>query len=204
MQNREKEKDITDNTPLRSGKGSLYEGGVRVPFIIRWPGVTTPGSVCDVPTIHVDIYPTIVEVAAAPAPKHTLDGESLVKLFQQPSAQLKRDAIFQHFPGYLGAGPGLWRTLPVTIMQSGEWKLMEYLENNRLELYNLKSDIGETHNLADEQPEVAMRLHARMVAWRREVQAPMPTQNDGSSIPKKTKKSKKKAKQADESQGFSF
>jgi len=186
---------ITDNAPLRSGKGSLYEGGVRVPFIVRWPGVTKPGSTCDVPAIHVDIFPTMLELTGAPKPRQVLDGESLVKLFRDPSAKLQRDAIFQHFPGYLGSGPGLWRTTPVTIMQSGDWKLMEYLEDGKLELYNLRNDLGETKNLAAEKPEIAGQMHARMVAWRKDVNAPMPVKNDGSGKPAAEKKGKGKAKQ---------
>ncbi|MCU0962605.1 MAG: sulfatase [Pirellulaceae bacterium] len=168
---------ITDNAPLRSGKGSLYEGGVRVPLIVRWPGVTRPGSVCDQPTIHVDIFPTLLEIAAAPPPPQVLDGESLVRLLRDPEATLHREAIFQHFPGYLGSGPGLWRTTPVTIMQCGDWKLMEYLEDGKLELYNLRDDLGETRNLAAEVPEKTQELHARMVAWRQQVNAPMPVKN---------------------------
>ena len=77
--------DVTDNAPLRSGKGSLYEGGTREPFIVRWPGVTEPGSSCNVPTIHVDLFPTMLELAAAPKPRQQLDGESLVKLFRDPT-----------------------------------------------------------------------------------------------------------------------
>jgi arylsulfatase A-like enzyme len=97
--------DTTDNAPLRSGKGSLYEGGTRVPFIVRWPGVTQAASSCDVPTIHVDVFPTLAEIGQAPAPEgQLLDGESLAPLFRDPAARLKREAIYQHFPGYLGAG----------------------------------------------------------------------------------------------------
>jgi arylsulfatase A-like enzyme len=184
---------VTDNAPLRSGKGSLYEGGTREPFIVRWPGVTKPASTCEVPTAHVDIFPTFLELAAAPKPRQVLDGESLVKLFRDPTAKLQRDAIFQHFPGYLGSGPGLWRTTPVSVIQAGDWKLMEYLEDGKLELYNLRDDIGETKNLAAEMPEKAKELHARLVAWRKEVNAPMPTKNDGSAAagpPKKKGKRK--------------
>jgi arylsulfatase A-like enzyme len=178
---------ITDNAPLRSGKGSLYEGGTREPFIVRWPGVTTPGSSCNVPTIHVDIFPTFLEITNAPAPRQVLDGESLVKLFRDGSAKLHRDAIFQHFPGYLGSGPGLWRTTPVSLIQAGNWKLMEYLEDGRLELYNLSDDIGETKNLAGEMPDKAKELHNRLVAWRAEVNAPMPTKNNGETSAPKSK-----------------
>ncbi|MBM3872058.1 MAG: sulfatase [Verrucomicrobia bacterium] len=182
---------ITDNTPLRSGKGSLYEGGTREPFIVRWPGVVPPGSKCEVPTIHVDIFPTMLEIAAAPKPRQVLDGESLVKLFRDPAAKLTRDAIFQHFPGYLGSGPGLWRTTPVSLIQSGDWKLMEYLEDGKLELYNLRDDIGETKNLAKEIPDKAKELHARLVAWRKEVKAPMPKPNKPSETPAALPKEKK-------------
>ena len=184
---------VTDNTPLRSGKGSLYEGGTREPFIVRWPGVTKPASTCEVPTAHVDIFPTFLELAAAPKPRQVLDGESLVKLFRDPTAKLQRDAIFQHFPGYLGSGPGLWRTTPVSVIQAGDWKLMEYLEDGKLELYNLRDDIGETKNLAAEMPEKAKELHARLIAWRKEVNAPMPTRNDGSATGTPKKKGKRKA-----------
>jgi len=190
--------DVTDNGPLRSGKGSLYEGGTREPFIVRWPGVTKPGSICDVPTIHVDLFPTFLELAAAPKPRQVLDGESLVKLFRDPAAKLQRDAIFQHFPGYLGAGTDSWRTTPVSLIQIGDWKLMEFLEDGRLELYNLRNDIGESRNLAKEMPEKAKELHARLVAWRAEVKAPMPTKNDGSTVAPKNKGKAKKNKTEEE------
>lgn len=178
---------ITDNAPLRSGKGSLFEGGTRVPFIVRWPGVTKPGSSCDVPTIHVDIFPTLLEITGAPNPKQVLDGESLTKLFRDPTPALQRDAIFQHFPGYLGSGPGLWRTTPVSLVQIGDWKLMEFLEDGRLELYNLREDIGETKNLAKDHPAKAKELYDRLVAWRAEVHAPMPTKNDAKAAKPKAK-----------------
>ena len=119
-----------------------------------------------------------------------LDGESLVKLFRDPTAKLERDAIFQHFPGYLGAGGNTWRTTPVSLIQSGDWKLLEFLEDGRLELYNLRSDLGETKNLATEMPAKAQELHARLVAWRTEVQAPMPTKNVGGGTSEKKGKGK--------------
>lgn len=169
--------DVTDNAPLRSGKGSLYEGGTRVPLIARWPGVIAPGGRCDLPTIHVDLFPTLLEATGAPAPAQVLDGESLVPLFKNPAGRLKREAIFQHFPGYLGAGAGRWRTLPVSVVQQGEWKLLEFLEDGRLELYHLGDDLGETRNLAEEQPERTRELKARLEAWRRSINAPMPQAN---------------------------
>ncbi len=187
--------DITDNAPLRSGKGSLYEGGTRVPFIVRWPGVTTAGSSSGIPTIHVDLYPTFLEIAGAPAPENQpLDGESLAPLFRDPKAALKRDAIYQHFPGYLGAGENTWRTTPVGLIQSGPWKLMEFFEDHRLELYNLNDDIGETKNLATAQPDKVRELHAKMIAWRESVGAKMPTPNTPTEAPKKKGKGKGKGK----------
>jgi arylsulfatase A-like enzyme len=187
--------DVTDNTPLRSGKGSLYEGGTRVPFIVRWPGVTKPGATCDVPAIHVDMFPTFLALAGAPAGPQKLDGESLVPLFRDPAAKLQREAIYQHFPGYLGAGPGSWRTTPVSLIHSGDWKLMEFLEDHRLELYNLRADLGESKNLAAENPEKAKELHAKLVAWRADIKAPMPTPNQPGSEPAPKKKGKKAAAQ---------
>jgi arylsulfatase A-like enzyme len=159
--------------------------------------VTRPGTTCDVPTIHVDIFPTLLEIATAPKPRQVLDGESLVKLFRDPAAKLQRDAIYQHFPGYLGAGPGLWRTTPVSLIQSGDWKLMEYLEDGKLELYNLREDLGEKRNLAKEMPDKAKELHARLVAWRAEVKAPMPKPNqpEKASAPPTEKKGKGKKRQ---------
>ena len=189
---------ITDNTPLRSGKGSLYEGGVRVPFIVRWPGKVAAGSALGAPTAHVDLFPTLLELAGAAKPRQVLDGESLLPVMLGKAPSLKRDAIFQHFPGYLGSGPGLWRTTPVSLIQQGDWKLMEYLEDGHLELYNLKDDLGETKNLATANPDKAKELHERLIAWRKETKAPMPTPNkpgadEAAPAAKKTGKGKKKA-----------
>ncbi|AMV22055.1 sulfatase [Planctomyces sp. SH-PL14] len=187
--------EITDNAPLRSGKGSLYEGGTRVPFIVRWPGVVTAGTSVDVPTIHVDLFPTLLAIGGAPAPEQKLDGESLVPVLKDSSARLKREAIYQHFPGYLGAGPGFWRTTPVTLIHEGDWKLMEFLEDGRLELYNLRDDLGESKNLAESQPEKAAQLLAKLKAWRAEVAAPMPerkTASDSTEPPARKKPKKKK------------
>ena len=193
--------DITDNAPLRSGKGSLYEGGTRDPFVVRWPGVTKPGSTSDVPTIHVDVFPTLLEIAGAETPKHMLDGESMVKIFRDPAATLQREAIYQHFPGYLGAGGGTWRTTPVGLIEVGDWKLMEFFEDGRLELYNLRDDIGESKNLAKENPDKTKELHTKMLAWREAIHAPMPTKNDGKksdTAPAAPRKGKGKAKPVDE------
>jgi arylsulfatase A-like enzyme len=185
--------DITDNHPLRSGKGSLYEGGTREPFIVRWPSMVPEGKTCNVPTIHVDVFPTFLEVGAAPHPRQVLDGESLLSLFKDPSGELKRDAIFQHFPGYLGAGSGKWRTTPVSLIQAGDWKLMEFLEDGRLELYDLKNDIGESRNLALAVPEKTKQLKDRLDRWRQQVNAPMPTKNVPSAAKERPQRAQKRA-----------
>ena len=188
-------RDVTDNRPLRCGKGSLYEGGTRVPFIVRWPGVTQPGAICEVPTIHVDLYPTFLEIAGAAAPaNYVLDGASLVPLFRDASGSLGREAIYRHFPGYLGSGGNTWRTTPVSLVQVGPWKLMEFLEDNHLELYNLADDLGESKNLAEQMPEKAEELHARLVKWREAIAAPMPTPNTPRPVakPKTGKKRNRK------------
>ncbi|MFM9093131.1 MAG: aryl-sulfate sulfohydrolase, partial [Verrucomicrobiota bacterium] len=118
----------------------------------------------------------------APLPAgQVLDGETLLPLLRDPDARLARAAIFQHFPGYLGAGPGQWRTTPVSLIHEGDWNLMEFLEDGRLELYNLREDLGERVNLAAAEPERARALHARLLAWRRELNAPLPTPNPGAS-----------------------
>jgi arylsulfatase A-like enzyme len=192
--------EITDNSPLRSGKGSLYEGGTRVPFIVRWPGVAPANTTCNTPTIHVDLYPTLLELTKSPKPEHTLDGESLAALIKAPAGSLKREAIYQHFPGYLGAGQGSWRTTPVSLIHQGDWKLMEFHEDGRLELYNLKDDLGESKNLAESESSKASELHKRLLAWRDEIHAPMPERKPAGATddaPAKAKKKNKKKQAAD-------
>lgn len=166
--------DVTDNAPLRSGKGSLYEGGIRVPLVVRWPGVAPAGATCECPTLHVDFFPTLLEVGAARRPRQALDGTSLLRLIRDPAATLDRDAIFHHFPGYIGFGRDVWRTTPVSVVQAGNWKLHEFLEDGRLELYDLATDLGETNNLAAAEPDRAAALRRRLAEWRTSVAAPMP------------------------------
>ncbi len=161
------------------------------------PGVAPAGTVCGAPCIHVDVFPTLIEIAHATRPANQpLDGVSLVPVIRSPSSSLDRDAIFQHFPGYLGAGAGAYRTTPVSIIQSGDWKLMEFLEDNRVELYHLGEDLGETKNLAQAKPEKAQELLDKLHAWRSDIGAPMPAKNTPSKQPKagESKKKRKKAK----------
>lgn len=189
------EPGITDNAPLRGGKGMLYEGGIRVPYIFRWPGKIPPRTECNVPIISVDLYPTLLEIAGGKAPAdHLLDGASYAKLlFAGGKGELKRDAIYWHFPGYLGAGADAWRTTPVGAIRAGDWKLQEYFEDGHLELYNLRDDLGQRRDLAASQAAKTRELHEKLLAWRKTVNAPMPTRNTAqeSSAPVGKKKKKK-------------
>lgn len=178
-------KDITDNAPLRGGKGMFYEGGVRVPYIFRWPGHIAPGSKSDVPINSVDLYPTLLELAAAERPANqVLDGTSYLNvLTAEPNADSDRPPLFWHFPGYLGAGRGTWRTLPVGTIRAGDWKLMEFFEDGRLELYNLREDISEKRNLAMTHPDKTAELRAQLLAWQKDIRAAMPARNPSSISP---------------------
>src|SRR4051794_13699598 len=169
---------ITDNAPLKGGKGMLYEGGVRVPYIFRWTGKIAAGKTNTTPINSVDLYPTLVEVAGGKRPAdYPLDGVSYASLLTGAKSSLDRDALYWHFPGYLGAGPGQWRTTPAGSVRVGDWKLLEFFEDGRRELYNLKDDIGEDHNLAKENAAKVDELHEKLVAWREKVGAKMPTRN---------------------------
>ena len=169
---------ITNNAPLKGGKGMLAEGGIRVPYIFRWTGVIEPRRTEATPINSVDLYPSLVEVASAEPPAdYPLDGESYLPLLAGANQTLERDAIFWHFPGYLGAGRNMWRTTPCSAVRSGDWKLLEFFEDGRLELYNLKDDIGERQSRAAQEPEKTRQLHEKLVAWRTSVGAPLPTAN---------------------------
>ena len=180
-------KDKTDNAPLRGGKGMLYEGGVRVPYVFRWPGKIKPGTTCDEPINSVDLFPTLVDVAGAkppPAADQPMDGVSYANLLRNGGGDtggggtLGRDAIYWHFPGYLGAAAGNWRTTPAGTIRAGDFKLHEFFEDGRLELYNLRDDVGETRDLSKQMPDKVKELHAKLVAWRQAVGAKMPARND--------------------------
>jgi len=162
----------TSNLPLRAGKGWLYEGGIREPMMIRWPGVTRPGSVCSETVISTDFYPTILEMASLPPkPKQHIDGVSLVPLLKGKKS-LPREAVFWHYPHYGNQGGS-----PGGAVRSGDYKLIEFYEDNHLELYNLKKDIGEKNNLADKMPGKVSELHKMLTDWRKDVDAQMPTPN---------------------------
>jgi arylsulfatase A len=172
--NKYNKKTVTNNYPLRSGKGSLYEGGTRAPLIVRWPGVTKAGSVCRQPVSSIDFYSTILNITGlAGDPKHNadMDGLSLAPLLKNPAAKLNRDTLYWHYPHYYPT------TSPVSSIRQDDWKLLEYFEDKRVELYNLRKDIGEENNLAKRMPEKAEQLRKRLDAWRKAVDAQMPTPN---------------------------
>ena len=186
--------DITDNSPLQGGKGMLYEGGVRVPFVFRWTGKVAPGGTCGTPINSVDLYPTLLEIAGAAAPAdYPLDGHSYAGLLTSPAdTTRKQDALYWHFPGYLGSGGHTWRTLPAGAIRAGDWKLIEFFEDGRLELYDLRNDVGERNNLAANMPEKVDKLHGMLKAWRKSVAAPMPTNNPDRRAPANNARLKKR------------
>ena len=163
---------VTSNEPLRAGKGSAYEGGHRTPMFIYWPQVIQPGAVGEVPVSSIDFYPTILEMAGVNVPNsEQIDGLSLVPLLTQ-TGELNREALFWHYPHYHPGG-----ATPYSAVRQGDFKLIEYFEDNRVELYNLKSDLSETQNLAQEMPEKRDELLKLLADWRQQVKAQMPTPN---------------------------
>ena len=166
---------FTVNTPLRRGKGSAFEGGVRIPLIVRWPGVTEAGSKSNEPVCTIDFYPTILEmtdVKGNPEHNQTIDGLSLVRLLKNPRERLNRKALYWHYPHYHAGGDS-----PYGAVRAGSWRLIEFYEDMNVELYDLQSDIGESVNLANKRPGKAEELRAMLHQWRESVGAQMPTPN---------------------------
>lgn len=163
---------VTDNSPLKAGKGSFYEGGIRVPLIVRWPGVTRAGSRSDEPVIGIDFYPTLLDAAGIEPPSdYRLDGTNIRPVLENPETTLEREYLYWHFPGYPNAA---WRTSPVSVIRSGPWKLMKFYEDGHLELYNINRDRGEQDNLAQKRSSVRNRLHDQLRRWLSANDAPMP------------------------------
>jgi arylsulfatase A-like enzyme len=178
--------EATDNAPIRSGKGYPYEGGIRVPLIICWPGVVKAGSVCHVPVTSVDFFPTICEAVCVPLPADRVnDGLSLVPLLKQ-AGHLNRDAIFWHFPHYRG------RIVPYSIIRCGDWKLIKRYEGKTFELFNLKNDLSEKNDRSAEQSEKVKELDSKLTVWLKATNAKLPKTNPeydpAWSPPKKRKK----------------
>ena len=172
----------TDMDPLKGYKGTYYEGGIRVPFFVRWPGNVRPHSRSSEPVIGVDIYPTLCEMMEiAPPTGQMMDGKSLVPLLRGEIASLGERPIFWHFPAYLQAyrvvdeqRDRLFRSRPCSIIREGNWKLHHYFERNEFELFNLATDIGEKYNLVKVRPKVAKALQIKLDQWRVRTKADVP------------------------------
>ncbi len=162
----------TSNLPLRAGKGWLYEGGIRVPLLIRWPGVVEGGTVVRAPSMTTDLYPTMLEMAGLPLdPTRHQDGRSLVPLFGG-AGEAAAPNLYWHYPHYHGSGHR-----PSGAIRSGDFKLIEWFEDGHVELYNLAEDIGEMKDLVEQMPEKTEELRGKLETWREEVDARMPTPN---------------------------
>jgi arylsulfatase A-like enzyme len=208
--------------PLRGSKGGYYEGGIREPMLVRWPGVVQPGSVCDVPVSNIDFYPTFLEIAGvAPSGTQAMDGESLGPLLSA-SGDLQREALFWHFPGYLNdpvvrPRDPIFRTRPVTVVRKGDWKLHLYHEewqldggrarietNNAVELYNLRDDVGEHNNLALSSPEKREELVDEILNFWKRTGAVLPTEPTRSIVPLRRRASVRFLRVAMHSRGVSL
>jgi len=163
----------TSNLPLRGGKGWMYEGGIRVPLIIKWPGAGDRGRTCEVPVISTDVYPSVLAMAGLPArPEQHADGLSLAPLLKGAS-ELPREALYWHFPHYSNHG----MQSPGGAVRAGDYKLLDYFENGSVQLFNLRDDPGEQHDLKSELPAVAARLKGMLDRWRQSVAAQMMESN---------------------------
>jgi len=161
---------VGDCRPLRADKGHLYEGGIRVPLIVRWPGRVPAGSVSGEPVILTDFFPTLLEVAGlAPTPGTPLDGESLLPLLRG-TGRLEREAIFWHYPNFAFHGENRLGSA----IRMGDYKLLRFFDDDSVELYDLERDIGEAHDLADTQPERAAAMRERLETWLVESGADLP------------------------------
>jgi len=164
---------ITSNVPLRAGKGYPYEGGIREPLIVRWPGVIEPGSVSREPVTSVDYFATICETAGVPLPgDRDIDGVSLLGHLKSSGAEkLDREAIYWHFPHYRGD------IVPYSIIRAGDWKLIKRYEGKAFELFNLKADLSEKEDLSETLPEKVRELDAKLTDWLRATGAKLPRPN---------------------------
>jgi arylsulfatase A len=177
---------LYDNNPLRAGKGSPYEGGIRVPFLVRWPGVVFPGSVCQTPVHVTDLYPTLVDMAGGSMRQdHILDGRSIIPLLKQ-KGQWNRDVLYWYMPLY----DHLWGATPAAVIREGDYKLIEffgdyidielgykYIPEGRLELYNVREDLSETNDLSRSMPEKARTMRKKLHDWIQSMGESIPQEN---------------------------
>lgn len=166
------EDKVTSNAPLRAGKSTLYEGGIRAPLIVYWPGVAKPGRICHTPVCNVDFYPTLAQAAGVrPTPTQAADGVSLMPLLKDPEAHLDRDTFYWHYPldkpHFLGGRSA-------GAIRKGNWKLIEFFNTGETELYDLAKDPSEQHNLVKEEPDKRRDLLEALHAWQHSVGAAIP------------------------------
>ena len=174
-------REISSQHPLRGGKGSYYEGGIRVPFIASWPDKIARGTVNNTPITGLDFFPTILEILDIKYDNYTLDGNSILPLFL--GQEMESRPLYWHFPIYLQAyaGPGddardtLFRTRPGSIIIVNDLKLHHYFEDNAIEMYNLIEDTGERTDISQQEPMLAKQLYSQLENWRKEIKAPIPT-----------------------------
>jgi arylsulfatase A-like enzyme len=170
---------LQDQYPLRGGKAMIYDGGLRVPLAIRWPGVINPGGVSEVPVTSHDFFPTLMEIADIEYTPESLDGLSLVPVLKQ-TGTLKRNTLYWHYPHYHHQG-----YKPASAIREGDYKLIEWYEetllglDNQVNLYNIREDMGETKDLVTQMPELAQRLREKLYDWRKRVNAQEMTVNPG-------------------------
>ena len=168
---------VTSNAPLREGKASLYEGGVRIPWIVRWPSHLQSGRVCKEPVNQVDLYPTFLEIVGLEPPaREELDGLGLRTLFENPDRSLGPRTFYWHWPHYrrTRAGP---EAAPSSAVRCGDWKLIEFFEDGRMELYNVAEDIRESQDRAATDLQKRAELYAMLGEWREKVGAQLPKRN---------------------------
>jgi arylsulfatase A-like enzyme len=162
----------TCNAPLSEGKGWMYEGGTREPMIVCWPGQVPADSFCDVPVTSVDFFPTFCEVAGLDVPPQArIEGVSILDLFKG-GGRLDREAIYWHYPHYANQGGR-----PGCSVRSGDWKLIEFFEDNHVELYNLREDVSEENDVSADQPDLVKRLRTMLHEWLEKVDAKIPEPN---------------------------
>ncbi len=159
----------TNNYPLRSGKGSLYEGGIRVPLLVRWAGATGERTQ---PVVTCDLFATLLAAAGlSPAGDQPVDGVDLSAVLRNEQSKLARESLYWHYPHYYET------TTPVSAVRRGDWKLLEYFEDGRRELFNLREDPQESRDLASQQGQLVKELSQQLADWRKQVDAKLPLPN---------------------------
>ncbi|GAA5497336.1 arylsulfatase [Rubritalea halochordaticola] len=187
---------VSNAKPLRGVKGMFYEGGIRVPFFVRWPGKSKAGSSSDIPVHQTDLFPTLAMAGGAELPE-TLDGVNLVDVVE--GKELPSRALFWHFPCYLqgsydGAHTKGWRATPCSVIREGDWKLVQYFEDDSVELFNLKEDLSESKDLSKTNPRKVTELLAKLKAWQEASGADIPTEKNPDYGKPEAKKEKRKNK----------